>query len=826
MLLKWTVLLALAWAVHALIRHRHSRWRLLLWRGILCAALLVPFIHFAPIVVLRFPHYAYGDIQTASTEAPAITTKSAPAAGQPSKVQPPAKVVSPNPVPASVPLTPRRSSKPFSWAAVLPLTWGLGAALAGSRLVWLQTRLNRLRAEARPAPDDFQVQLKEIQGGRRVRRTIALLTSPSVSSSFVCGLLEPAILVPQKLAENLPPAECSVLLAHELAHFYGHDLFWCVAWRWVQAAFWFHPLVWKIPTAHNLACEQEADRLASGELEDRFSYSQLLARLALRMLARPTVETHLVLNGTSQIAQRLHHLQKGTPNAWDWRHSAAGVTLVAVLFVIATGCGFSKDKPPGVAAVVPLEFKKVLVVVQDQDGKPIAGASITPDGFRVEGIHSPDGYGWRKKEFGSAETAITDQDGKAYLKYPVMGIAEEKEITRSLIFSVLQPDYCTTRIQDFSVHDTNPPIRMTRGIPIEVSGYSGADHQPVTELVANLNEQQIRSEDWIKGANGALAFHKMSPGGHLLQLMGRLPSGEIVYSDTVAFTAENGKLQVQSVTFPLPVLALTNETGTPFHFDLELKPGIRLEGRLDDRVPRPVRNGRVMIDVRPKEFPGLQIIEDFYGLEKKYGLREPWHSYRPIAEDGTFVFESVPPGEADLVVLGDGFASKSTGILQNRTQEGLKPNLGLSIPQSCPLVAPVTRVEVATEPTATLDVTATTKRGKPIEGVWVGMYPSVFRMRGMYGWSKVSSEEPFRAVPHLSDLVFSGKTDQNGKLVLNNIPGETRGVEAYHPQYQVPLQDPKGWRDRHLRAAFSAGVTNFLKLVMEPKGTDFIGTSH
>jgi hypothetical protein len=78
-------------------------------------------------------------------------------------------------------------------------------------------------------------------------------------------------------------------------------------------------------------------------------------------------------------------------------------------------------------------------------------------------------------------------------------------------------------------------------------------------------------------------------------------------------------------------------------------------------------------------------------------------------------------------------------------------------------------------------------------------------------------------MPHLSDPAFSGKTDQNGRLVIKNIPAETRGIEVDHPQFQVPLQEPKGWRDRHIRAVFSPGTTNKLHLTLEPKGKDFIG---
>ena len=48
-------------------------------------------------------------------------------------------------------------------------------------------------------------------------------------------------------------------------------------------------------------------------------------------------------------------------------------------------------------------------------------------------------------------------------------------------------------------------------------------------------------------------------------------------------------------------------------------------------------------------------------------------------------------------------------------------------------------------------------------------------------------------------------------------------MDVEHPQFQVPLQEPNGWRDRHIRAKFSPGTTNKMELTLEPKGKDFIG---
>ena len=797
-LLRWTALFVLGWAVQWLLRSHHARWRVILWRGLLCACVAVPLMRFVPVPIVRIPIYTKPMVSLEPQEerSSAAVAGNPPAKGQ-STIQPttnPAQtpnVAKPLNVPTTQPVSIR------NWALII---WGLGGAWSALRLLRIQLQLWRLRRESRLADNFIQEQARKIQAKLGVRRAVAVRVSDSVSSSFLCGLLNPAIMLPEKLIKDLSRDEIFALLAHEMAHVQQRDLFWCVGWQWACVVLWFHPLVWQIPTAHNLASEQEADRIACGHLENGGYYRQLLARLALRILALPAVETRLALNATSQIARRLNHLEQGRAGAWNWKYSVAGVALVCTLFLAVTGCQFSKAEQSAETTPAKFEFKQVQVIVQDQDGKPVPGASIKVSGFRVKGIHSPDAYSWRK-DFGERETVVTDQNGKAFVKYPVMGIPEEKEYTGALTFHIEHPEFSFGDIQTFYIDGSEKPIHLKRGLTLEVSGYFGPNHQPVAEIVPNLTETIIRPEDWQKKENGVMAFHKVSPGGHLIQLMGRLPSGEIGYSDTVAFTAEKNKLS---------------------KFDLELKPGIRLEGRIDDQVPRPVKNGSVMISVRSKEFPALLVIEDFYNLENKYSHRSFWHSYRPIAEDGSFVFESVPPGEVDVIVLGDGFVSKSIGELHNRVNGILQESTGMAIPQAFPLVAPVTKIEVVTEPQVTFKFIATTKSGEPIEGVSAGFFPSAFRMGGKFGELK-SSEAPLRDVPPLPDLMFSGKTDKTGKFVIRNLPAEVYGMSAEHPKYQVSLRE--GIRDRFRRVHFSPGETNTMHLVMDPKGTDFIGTA-
>lgn len=798
LLLKWTGLLALAWCAHGLLRARDARWRLILWRSVLGFSLLLPFLQRMDLPGIEVPprldlsHWESParlttEVAPRGTASPPLTAAAGSTTATPTKPRVPINPVSAVPPPVR---------QPIFGLELLFLLWGIGCFTGVIRLARLQWGLTRLRRCSAMPQAELQPLVAQAHRALDLPREIPIRTTGAISSPLVCNLFHPTILLPQRLVETLTPAELRAVLLHELAHVRRHDLVWCVAWQWFQALAWFHPLIWRVPAAHTLACEQEADRAASAQTPAGDSYRQLLARLAFKVLALPAVETRLAVNGSAQITERLRWLAQHRPTTWNWRCSVAAGSLSLLLFLAVAGCKTASTASAATAGSANVEMKRVLVVVQDEAGQPIAGATISHVGFRVKGIHGADAYSWRADLFGPAETVVTDGVGKAAVKYPVMGIPEEKERTGKIFFSVTHPEYATARPQEYSVDSPEQPIHLKRGIRLKVSGYVGSDHQVVPELVPMINEEGIQAEDWQASEDHGYAFNKLSAGAHLLRLMGRLASGQVVYSDVQEFTAEPGK---------------------DYHLAVKMKPGIRVEGRLDARTPRPVVNGRVVVSVRPPQFPAWTNWDQVGPIFDKYAHFSNWKTYRPIAPDGTFVFEALPPGELDLIVHGDGFASRNGGFYAR--------NFG--VPQAFVLNAPTTRIEVATEPTATLEFTARTRQGKPIEGVWVGLNPNVIRIGGgLFGDIGQSSEAPFQTFALLPEVPYSAKTDPDGVVIIRNVPACTGGLDVEHPHYQVPLQEPKGWRDRHVRVSFTAGETNRLKLTLEPKGSDYIGARH
>ena len=93
---------------------------------------------------------------------------------------------------------------------------------------------------------------------RRIRRAVRAATPlaldfplPVMSSSMplepgVFGILRPVLLLPEGILGRLTPAQFQAILAHELCHVRRRDNLAAAVHMFVEALFWFHPLVWWI----------------------------------------------------------------------------------------------------------------------------------------------------------------------------------------------------------------------------------------------------------------------------------------------------------------------------------------------------------------------------------------------------------------------------------------------------------------------------------------------------------------------------------------------------------------------------------------------------
>jgi len=528
--LRWTLLLALAWTAHAVMRRSHPRWRLILWRGVLVLGCLLPWVGVVPLKIFRI------DGAAALTRGWAATDSSAPSAlGR-----------RPTPTVRAALAVPLESSPIFrravgflaaksatTWVA---LVWMIGGAAGAMRLLLLQFRLSRLRRKTREPEAKLLALARDVQARLGLRQIVTVRVSDEVTSPFICGLLRPTIIVPAELLRALAPEQIPALLSHEMAHLRSHDLAWSVGWRWMKALGWFHPLVWKIPVAHNLACEQEADRIASDQWADRSLYTRWLAQLTLRVMEVPAVETTWALNGGSQIVQRLVLLRRDRFRRWKWRDSLAGFGLVAGLALAAAGWGFSTaraENPPAEFAQRLAEQQRPRTVVPfdpQQFDKYVGFYQMGPNGFftvtrkddhfycRLTGQHDVEFYPESPTKFFATVVAAQISfvtDGAGHVTGLILHQAGMEQPAHKVEESALKiaASALAQRIKSNTpAPDREAPLR--RFIAALIQGQPNFDDM-APGLTAATHQQWPRIEKEFQGAGAlkSLVFKRVKPDG-------------------------------------------------------------------------------------------------------------------------------------------------------------------------------------------------------------------------------------------------------------------------------------------------------------------------
>jgi beta-lactamase regulating signal transducer with metallopeptidase domain len=374
--LKMSVLLALAWVADAALAGRNPRWRVALWRSTVLGLALIPgFLALPPVVTWRLARTkAITAARTPTPEpavnlalAPAPATRLAPPAGtrpasgqarlgEPTSVRTPGVSVRPQTGShVEAPVDRRLVADPFSypsehgvgaslWSGMpstlgerLLVAWLTGVAILAVRVLLSARRLSRVLRRAREAPswvlEECRAVVVRLGGVREFR----VVSSAEVLSPCLTGLGRPVLVLPSRQWQEDERADLQAILAHELAHVRGRDLAWNNALHLASLLLWFHPLAWMVRAAHASACDAVCDCLAADLLGDVASYSRTLARLALRV-AGPLPANGLAMARTSDVRRRIESLQRKVYSSpLPWRLMMPALLVVSLVLVLIGG---------------------------------------------------------------------------------------------------------------------------------------------------------------------------------------------------------------------------------------------------------------------------------------------------------------------------------------------------------------------------------------------------------------------------------------------------------------------------------------------------------
>jgi bla regulator protein blaR1 len=157
---------------------------------------------------------------------------------------------------------------PLRFIAVRALLsiWLLGSAalLLAWCVRWRRVAAMMHRATPVPGGREFDILRRLAQGGSR---PLPIVASDISLEPGVFGILRPVLLWPRSIGARLSDAQVEAILAHELSHVRRRDNLTAAIHMVVQAACWFHPLVWwigaRLVDERERACDEEVVRLGS-----------------------------------------------------------------------------------------------------------------------------------------------------------------------------------------------------------------------------------------------------------------------------------------------------------------------------------------------------------------------------------------------------------------------------------------------------------------------------------------------------------------------------------------------------------------------------------
>ncbi len=444
----------------------------------------------------------------------------------------------------------------------------------------------------------------------------------------------------------------------------------------------------------------------------------------------------------------------------------------------------------------PPEQLLLKVRITDPDGHPIENATVFPSGLRTK-VRPGDHWFWAEERFGPVPKIQTNAAGMVDLPYPKF-VNEEIEVG-TVTVSVEHPDFVTFR-EDRSVTDAPAEIQLKQGFRIAATAIN-ASGESIKHDLYGLVSGDPRLSDWKLSENGMLVSPVFEPNKTWFRLIKLTPGRPTLFSELIPVDpADRSRVLLR---------------------DVKLTQGTRVVGRLDDSIPRPIRNGYVTARIVR---PGSD------GDRFRWSAKWLWYDQAPIAEDGSFVFESLPSDEIlQMIPICDDWVPQNprkVDVLPFYPEEAERLAIPVTYPQLVRLrgeqVEPVLRMEPATA----VRVTVVDQNDQALPSVEVVSSPNQLWFEGgsqILGaahssatWLIESRHSEHRIV-HSNR--FSTKTDEHGIAILHSMPANrTEVLIAGLKGYEMPLNGT----ERRVRIDLKPDVVNEVTIKLQPAGTDVL----
>lgn len=134
----------------------------------------------------------------------------------------------------------------FQFKQILFTIWLITFSIILIKIItsYIKLQMNLLREYKKYNNYDLNISIEEEIKILSINNKVKIRISNEIGSPCLCGILNPKILIPLKLASNMNEREKKYIILHELCHYKRKDVF--IAWlsSFIKAIHWFNPIIY------------------------------------------------------------------------------------------------------------------------------------------------------------------------------------------------------------------------------------------------------------------------------------------------------------------------------------------------------------------------------------------------------------------------------------------------------------------------------------------------------------------------------------------------------------------------------------------------------
>lgn len=213
------------------------------------------------------------------------------------------------------------------------IIWSIGSLLLSLRIFMGLVYVEKLRNEAIPIHNEWNEYIQQIALKLNINRLISLAESPAVGVPVIIGYLKPIILIPLGMCASLSTAQLETIFLHELMHIRRKDYLINVIQAFVEAIYFFNPLVWIISEVIKREREHCCDDAVVQLHGNATAYAHALASLEEIRLSKVGLSVSLAENKNELLMRIKRLMEKSVKNY----HSRERI-IPALLLIIGLIC--------------------------------------------------------------------------------------------------------------------------------------------------------------------------------------------------------------------------------------------------------------------------------------------------------------------------------------------------------------------------------------------------------------------------------------------------------------------------------------------------------